>query len=439
MRIVVKASILFVLLLVISCTKPAERNIGGKIRTGNVIFIHPDGCGLATWNALRILDKGPDNNLNWDKLSHMALYRSHIKNTLSTSSNAGAVAHAYGVKTNYDSYGQEDGGQIVALSGESMPLGLEAIEKGIAVGIINSGELVEPGTGVFVAASSSRKNDDDIAKKIIQSGCDLMFFGGENQLLPEGTEGRFTSSGTRKDGINLIKWATENGYKVIYNKTELENIEKLGTKVLGVFGSSSTFNDKPEEELQELKLENYNPEAPTVAEMTAAALKYFKAIGKQFLLVVEEEGTDNFSNKNNASGVLEALRRSDAAIAETNNFIEHNPNTMLIVGSDSEAGGMEIVGFTEEMLRKQDKPLQNDPNGAPWDGPNGQDGKPFYSAPDKSGKSFPFFLAWSSLYDTYGSVVFKASGLNSDRLKGNIDNTDIYRLMYYTLFGRELL
>jgi hypothetical protein len=35
----------------------------------------------------------------------------------------------------------------------------------------------------------------------------------------------------------------------------------------------------------------------------------------------------------------------------------------------------------------------------------------------------------------YGSVVAKAEGLNSELMKGKIDNTEIYRIMYATLFG----
>ena len=59
--------------------------------TGNVIFIHPDGTGVNTWNALRILEQGPDGMINWDRLDELGVYRSHQLHAMGTSSNAGAM------------------------------------------------------------------------------------------------------------------------------------------------------------------------------------------------------------------------------------------------------------------------------------------------------------------------------------------------------------
>ncbi len=84
---------------------------------------------------------------------------------------------------------------------------------------------MEPGTGVFVASDVSRANEDAISKKIIESGADLIFSGGEENLLPEGVNGKF-GPGKRKDGINVIELAEQLGYKVIYTREELASISK---------------------------------------------------------------------------------------------------------------------------------------------------------------------------------------------------------------------
>ena len=91
---------------------------------------------------------------------------------------------------------------LTALSGEPMSIMQEAKSKGIVTGIINSGNIVEPGTGVFVASSTARKNTEEIAMKIVQSGTDLIFAGGEKSLLPKGVKGKF-GEGEREDGIKL--------------------------------------------------------------------------------------------------------------------------------------------------------------------------------------------------------------------------------------------
>ena len=50
-------------------------------------------------------------------------------------------------------------------------------------------------------------------------------------------------------------------------------------------------------------------------------------------------------------------------------------------------------------------------------------------------QQFPFAIAWASSQDGAGAIVAKAYGLNAALLQGTIDNTEMYRLMYGTLFG----
>lgn len=408
-----------------------------KSKTGSVIFIHPDGTALADWNALRIITAGPDGEINWDKLSGLGLYQGHIKDRITSSSNAGATIHAYGIKVELNAFGLDNGEIPTALSGKKTSIMQEAKSKGIFTGIINSGSIIEPGTAVFVASDGKRSHYEAITKKVVESGTDLIFSGGEEWMLPVGVKGRYVESGKRTDGINLIDEAEKWGYKIIYDKEELKNLSPKEKKVLGVFSASHTFNDLTEEKQKELNLKNYNEWAPTLQEMTEYALKFFSAKGK-FLLVIEEEGTDNFGNKNNAQGKLAALKRADDAIGSVIQYIKKNPKTLLVTAADSEAGGMEIAGYEVDSLNRY-KPLPaNDPNGSPIDGQTGTATLPFISAPDKNGSMFPFGLAWSTFGDVTGSVIARAHGLNSERMKGKVDNTFIYRLMYLTLFGKWL-
>lgn len=404
------------------------------VKTGNVIFIHPDGTGLADWNALRVLYYGPDGETNWDKLSNIGLYQGHTRTTLTSSSEAGATTHAYGIKVELLSYGMDGDKPIKSRSGSDLSIMMEAKSKGINIGIINSGKIVEPGSGVFVASDVSRANEDAISKKIIESGADLIFSGGEENLLPSDVEGKF-GPGKRKDGLNLIELAEQIGYKVIYTRKELASISPDTKKVLGIFARGHTFNDKSEEEIIKLGLKNYQPEAPTLAEMTDAAIKFLSSKKGNFFLVIEEEGTDNFGNANNANGYFEAIKRADDAMGVALKFHSKNPNTSIITTSDSEAGGLEIYGFLEKDMKRNEPLPKTAHNGSPLDGVQGTGTKPFLTAKDKNGNQFQFAVAWSTNDDVYGSVIAKAEGLNSALLKGKIDNTEIYRIMYATLFG----
>lgn len=432
-RLLSITAIIFLITLV-SCTKPVEE---AKYKKGSVIFIHPDGTGLSNWNAARILYYGPDGQLNWDKMSNVGLYKSHFKDCLTATSHAGATTHAYGVKVIQDSYGLDGKNEITARSGKKMSIMKEAQQAGIKTGIINSGSIIEPGSGVFAASSESRGNYEEITEKICESGVEVILSGGEEWLLPEGHEGRH-GFGKRTDGQNLIYYMRDQGYYVVYNREELQNVPADVTKLFGVFALSHTFNDKPEEDLKKENLSNYKKDAPTLAEMTEAAIDILGRDNKQFFLVVEEEGTDNFANSNNANGMLEALKRADDAIGVVMDYQMKNPMTLLLSAADSESGGMEVMGINTSKFENGSKVPSTDWNGAPVDGTEGTETDFFFSAPDQYDNKLPFRISWGTSGDAYGGVVARANGLNAGEMQGTIDNTDIYRYMYLTLFGKLL-
>jgi glycerophosphoryl diester phosphodiesterase len=54
--------------------------------------------------------------------------------------------------------------------------------------------------------------------------------------------------------------------------------------------------------------------------------------------------------------------------------------------------------------------------------------------PDKSGQRLPFAITWAGEADGTGGILARAVGKNSQKLKGHLDNTGIYDLMWETLF-----
>ncbi|MGL5880438.1 MAG: alkaline phosphatase [Xenococcaceae cyanobacterium] len=406
----------------------------------NVIFLHPDGTGASTWKAIRFLNAGPDGEINWDKMEKSSTYRGHMKDRLTGTSNAGAVTHATGVKVQADSFGLDEAGNpVVSLSGKVGKTVLEeAIEAGKGSAVINSGIIAEPGTGAFLAEVGGRGDTQEITKQIVESGVDIIMGGGEVDYLPEGIMGRH-GMGKRTDGINLVERAKQLGYTVIYDRTELQNLPPDATKVLGIFASEDTYNDEPEERLKEKGLPLYKPDAPTVAEMLEVSTKILSNNPNGFMIVAEEEGTDNFANNTNAAGTLEAGTRADRAIGVVRDFIAENPNTLLVTASDSEAGGLQIRDPLD-----LDKPVETvtvdttPPTRIPLDGRDGTGTLPFVSAPDLNGRTYPFAIAWAGNADFAGSVIAKADGLNAEQFPNAVDNVGIYKILYETLFETKL-
>ncbi|NJO53408.1 MAG: hypothetical protein HC840_32870 [Leptolyngbyaceae cyanobacterium RM2_2_4] len=373
--------------------------------TGNVIFIHPDGTTPAYFTLARLVEEGPDGRLNWDMMSDAGVYINSIEDQLAPSSNAGAVVHSMGTTPQADSYGLDEQGEpVISRSGkQGLTIMEEAIAAGKATAVINSGFIAEPGTGVFLADVESRSETEAITAEIVESGVDIILGGGETDYLPEGTVGFFGEEGTRTDGRNLIEEAEEMGYAVVYTREQLHNLSEDTTKVLGIFAAEDTYNDTTEEANAEAGLENYgqpgNENPPTVAEMLEAALPILNRDPDGFMVVLEEEGTDNFGNNNNGQGIIEATQRADDAIGVAMDFINNeDPNTLLVTSADSNAGGPQVYDVDEAdepvgtVEVNPTLPDDSDAVEVPLDGREGRNTEPFITAEDATATRFPLGL-----------------------------------------------
>ena len=72
----------------------------------------------------------------------------------------------------------------------------------------------------------------------------------------------------------------------------------------------------------------------------------------------------------------------------------------------------------------------------------GRTTRPFQAEPDDFGTVYPFGIAWIGVDDNYGAIASRAQGLNARLLESKFaarfDNTDVYRMMYLTVFGKSL-
>jgi glycerophosphoryl diester phosphodiesterase len=436
----------------------------------HVIFIHPDGTSPSHYAAARFVEYGPDGRLNWDRLDNAAVYLGHMEDQLGGTSNAGAVTHATGTKVYAESFGlNEDNSPVTSLAGTTgKTIVQEAVEAKKVTALVQSGAIFEPGTAAFATQVGEltvngqrvppRQRSAEIARQVILSGVDFILSGGEVTLLPVGTDG-FHGTAAQYDAIssnplqrpseNLIELAKSLGYTVVYTEDQLRDLLDPAkyatppTKVLGVFAPIHTFNDRPEEVLAQTNLPLYSPIAPEIGEMLAITQQLMEKHPNFIngsITIVEEEGTDNFGNNNNAAGTIEATRRADRAIGAALDFIDRNPNTLLLTAADSDAGGLQVVdrsSATANVGTVNNNPTTTARN-VPLDGQTGANTPPFIAQPDANGDTFPFAVGWVGTPDFSGSIVTKAHGLNSGRLPATADNTVMYELMYETLFGVEL-
>ena len=98
---------------------------------------------------------------------------------------------------------------------------------------------------------------------------------------------------------------------------------------------------------------------------------------------VEEEGTDNLPNSMNAAGTLEALARADAAVGVIREFVDANPDTLMVMAADSARSGLQVI--TGELAPEAGAVAASTDGGGRLFGQQGAFGDVFMSAPDKEG------------------------------------------------------
>ena len=286
-----------------------EARVDARTAPGNVVFLHPDGASASHWSTARAYWNGPDAELNWDRLPQMAVYRGHMTELLTGTSNGGATTHAFGYKVEgLGSFGRDGDGNrtpptdraIHALSGFRGSVLREAASRGNPTGLVNDGNIGEPGTGAFAAEVGNRNNWNAIALQII-AGRDgatpvgastdrapvVILGGGERNFLPQGTPACAVGSARaatqqgiatfpldcmvhtldwskanrvavpeRTDARNLVAEAAAAGYVVIRTRAEFDAVmarlqadRGWAPRVLGLFAAHHTFNDASEEAL----------------------------------------------------------------------------------------------------------------------------------------------------------------------------------------------
>lgn len=416
-----------------AATAPGKPDASPSTTPRSAIFLHPDGMGANAWSALRLLQVGPDGRLAWDRLPALAVYVGPMLDSIAASSNGGATTHAYGIRASLDSYGSIDAGKVpLAASGQPMSIALEAQAAGKAIALINSASLTEPGTGAFIASVKQRKDEAEIASQLLASKADILLGGGERFFLPAGTQGRH-GEGVRTDGRNLIEEAKVEGYTVVFTRDELLALPVSAKRVLGLFASEATFNESDEAGLQAAGLPVYQPQAPRFDEMLGFALSRLADAPKGYLIVGNEEGTDNLSGENNAPATLEAAAGADRAIALALQAAQRDPNLTLVVGSDSENAG---IMPTDDDLDEMPRPLPTrTANGAPLDSDQGQ---PWQSAPDARGQRHAFYFTWASDGDGAGGTMLRGTGPGAELIRGTVDSTVVYRALYLGLFDKKI-
>ena len=268
----------------------------------NVIFMIADGMGP---NDLILCEEYLGEPLWVNKIPYHGLATTHSASHAVTDSAAAATALATGVKTANGMVGQGPEGEDLLNISEI------ARVEGKKVGIITNDLATGATPTGFSVHHKSRHDTEVLAKAMVEDPPDLLVaadYKGFNAALDQQSRLRFS-------GYSLSK-------EIGSAATAMEQAEGRPC-----FCFSDAFSWEKTDD--------------TLARYTAAALEYLEN-EKGFFLMIESCGTDKSGHDNNMEGKLNSVVTLDRAVAEVLSFMKDHPDTLLILTSDHETGGVRL-------------------------------------------------------------------------------------------------
>lgn len=358
---------------------PLTTTTGAPVR---IILFIGDGMGTAQRAAAQWAAVGFNGHLVMDTLPVTGWSRTSNVAGGVTDSAAAATAMATGVKT--------ENGKI-GLGPDGTPLSTileQAQARGLAVGLVTNTPLAHATPAAFAAHTGSRYAMAEIARQLLAARVDVLLGGGENAFLPQWWTGHYPEPGTRTDGRNLVAEAVEAGYTYVWDAAGLQAAALMhAPRVLGLFA---------DEELP-------RPQTPTLAALTEHAISILSRRPEGFFLMVEGGQIDWACHANDAALAIGDTLAFDAAVAAGLRYAAGLENTLVIVTSDHETGGMALS-------------LSNN-------------GGQAFAMPDGT----PFYVTWTTDDHTDTNVLVNAQGPWSSLATGIYENTHIYTLMAMAL------
>ncbi len=277
----------------------------------NIILLIGDGMGLAQITAGMYLN---GNYTALEKFPVVGIHKSHSANNLVTDSGAGATAFSCGVKANNGGIG------VDATNTPRQTILQEADKRGMATGMIVTSSITHATPAAFIAHVPMRNMYEEIAKHFLDTDIDLMIGGGAAFFK------------RRSDGIDLYAALRDKGYTVADYLGK--SVESMQWPKQGNFA----YFTADREPLPYMSGRDYFVPA------SKKALDFLKDRGGEngFFLMIEGAQIDWGGHANDIDYIASEYKEFDEVVELCLDFAMREGNTLVIVTSDHEAGGLAI-------------------------------------------------------------------------------------------------
>ena len=308
-------------------TENIKRLVSQTGNAKNCIFLVVDGMGRGTLSIANDYSlKKFGRELNWIELLKNKHVNTSLQNTASANSlvtDSAAAGSAWGSGLRVP-----NGHINVTADGKFMkPLFSKAKDKGLSVGLVTTTRITHATPASFVSSVYDRNDEISIAKQYLDQEIDILMGGGK----------RYFS----EDNNALLKAYKNNGYFHIGDMNTLHKCTQE-SKILGLFSDSHLPYSIDREN------SNRHNSIPSLKEMFQFTLSKLSNSGSGFCLQVEAGRVDHAGHAQDIAAIIHEQLEFDKLIPIALDFVEKQPDTLLIITSDHGTGGCQLNGIGDK-------------------------------------------------------------------------------------------
>ena len=277
------------------------KDFSDDLKAKNIILVIGDGVGPNQITLSRIAIGGLDFRLFIDQMPYHGTSLTHSYDNAYTDSAAAATAWSTGFKTKTRYLSLDPDKKILETIVELLS------KKGYASGVVATSSVTHATPAALYAHIDNRYEYKEIANQLINSSIHIALGGGRKLF-----------------DLNKIN----DTHHVLTSKESLQLNFDHSKKLIGLFDDDG--------------IERSN-EKPTQRQMTNFALKHLNKQCNGFFLMTEGSQIDWAGHDNDANKMIEEFRDFDLTIKDLIKFVNKNNDTLLIITSDHETGGLQIL------------------------------------------------------------------------------------------------
>jgi alkaline phosphatase len=309
----------------------------GARQAKNVILFIGDGMSPAHRIAARLLAKGISEGKSLGKLAiddmpHMALVATAGTDSIVTDSANAMSAYTTGHKSAVNAMGVYADRTLSPFDDPRVENITSLVQRrlGMAVGVVTNTEIEDATPAAMVGHTRRRAEYDRIVEQFYAAKPDVIMGGGLAHFLPRGTPGS-----KRKDEVDFIAKFRAAGYPLALTGPEMTaHADAPGTsRLLGLFTLGNMDGALDRKFLHGGTVRKF-PEQPDLTEQMAAALKILSKNQNGFVLMVESGLIDKYTHLLDMERAVYDTIMLDNAVRLARDWAEPRNDTLIMVVAD---------------------------------------------------------------------------------------------------------